>query len=189
MAELTHAQQLARRVRVPMGFVTAALYLWFARPTHVGMLLSVLLTLPGLWLRAYAAGYVRKNAELTTTGPYAYVRNPLYLGSFLLTLGFGVASGEWWLLLLLAAVFLAIYIPTIKGEERYLRAHFATFEAYAAKVPALFPRLTPAPPQSGLGSFSRERYLHHTEYNSLVGAAAVYAVLLLRPVLSHLHHS
>ncbi len=170
-----------------MGFFTAALYLWFARPTQSALLLSLVLTLPGLWLRAYAAGYVRKNAELTTTGPYAYVRNPLYLGSLLLTLGFGIASGRWPLLLLLAAVFLTIYLPTIKGEERYLRAHFTSFPAYAAQVPALLPRLTAAPSHSGTGAFSRQRYLHHREYNSLMGAAAVYAVLLLRPVLTHLH--
>ena len=193
MTELTpvrlpRTQSLAKRIRVPMGFITAAIYLWFARPTALALLLSLALTFPGLWLRAYAAGYVRKNAELTTTGPYAYVRNPLYLGSLLITLGFGFASSRVPLLLLLAAVFLAIYLPTIQGEQTYLRAHFSSFPAYAAQVPALIPRLTPAPSLSGAGSFSRERYLHHREYNSAMGAAAIYAVLLLRPVLTHLHH-
>ena len=104
---------------------------------------SLLLVVPGVWLRGYAAGYVRKNAELTTTGPYAYTRNPLYLGSMLIAFGFagggGKLGGSWWLL---AVLFAAIYVPTIQGEEEYLRGHFAGFEEYAAKVPRLLPRLT-----------------------------------------------
>ncbi len=81
MSERTTWRKIARRIRVPLGFVFAGVFLWLARPTGKTMLLSLLLVVPGVWLRAYAAGYVRKNAELTRTGPYAYTRNPLYLGS------------------------------------------------------------------------------------------------------------
>src|ERR1700750_3269745 len=100
--------RIARRIRVPMGFVFAGVYLWLARPTFVSMAWSLLLVLPGLWLRGYAAGYVKKNAELTMTGPYAYTRNPLYLGSISIAAGFAVAAGRWWLVVLLVAMFLAI---------------------------------------------------------------------------------
>jgi len=163
-----------------MGFVFAAVFLWWAKPTWLSLLLSLLLVAPGLWLRAYAAGYVRKNAELTTTGPYGYTRNPLYLGSMLIAFGFGAASGSVWLVLTLAALFLAIYLPTIQGEEAYLRAHFAGFDDYARRVPRLLPRLTAAPASSGGGEFSPALYRHHREYNSFMGAGAIYLALALK---------
>ena len=139
-------QRTARRVRVPLGFVFALLFLLWARPTAASLLWSLLLIVPGLLLRAYAAGYVRKNAELTQTGPYAYTRNPLYLGSMLAAFGFTAASRQWGLVLLLALLFLFIYLPVIRSEESFLREHFAEFDGYAARVPRLLPRLTPAPP-------------------------------------------
>jgi len=183
MAERTKMQRLAKRIRVPMGFVFAAVYLWAAKPTVESLALSLVLVVPGIWLRGYAAGYVRKNAELTTTGPYAHTRNPLYLGSMLIAFGFGAAAGNWILLAVLAGLFAAIYIPTIQGEEEYLRAHFAGFDAYATRVPRLLPRLTAAPSEQGAGEFSRKLYLHHREYNALMGAGAIYLALVLRLVL------
>lgn len=173
-------QKIARRIRVPLGFVFAAVFLWLARPTWQSMLGSLLLVLPGLWLRGYAAGYVRKNSELTTTGPYAYTRNPLYLGSMAIAFGFAAASGRWIIFIVLAALFLAIYLPTILSEEEFLREHFAGFDAYAAKVPRLLPRLTPASTGQTAGTFSKPLYLHHREYNAAMGSAAIYAALAAR---------
>jgi protein-S-isoprenylcysteine O-methyltransferase Ste14 len=173
-------QKIARRIRVPLGFVFAAIFLWLARPTWQSMLGSLLLVLPGLWLRGYAAGYVRKNAELTTTGPYAHTRNPLYLGSMAIAFGFAAASGRWVIFLALAALFLAIYLPTILSEEEFLRSHFPGFDSYAAKVPRLLPRLTPAATGGTKGSFSKPLYLHHREYNASMGAVAIYAALAAR---------
>ncbi len=163
-----------------MGFVFTALFLFLARPSGRTMLWSLLLVIPGLWLRAYASGYVRKNAELTTSGPYAYTRNPLYLGSMLIAFGFGAASASWPLLVCLAVLFAAIYVPTIQGEEEYLRARFAEFDRYAAEVPRLLPRLRGAMSSQVRGGFSRTLYLHHREYNSVMGAGAVYLALALR---------
>jgi protein-S-isoprenylcysteine O-methyltransferase Ste14 len=183
VSERTSWQRIARRIRVPLGFLFAAMFLWLARPTWRLMLLSLLLVIPGLWLRGYAAGYVKKNAELTRTGPYAYTRNPLYLGSMMIAFGFAWASGSWVIFVALAGGFLAIYLPTIRSEEEYLRGQFPEFEEYSRQVPRLLPRLTPA--KSGLpaGRFSRERYLHHREYNALMGAAALYAALTARLLL------
>ena len=144
------------------------------------MLLSLLLVLPGVWLRAYAAGYVRKNAELTRTGPYAYTRNPLYLGSMMIAFGFAWASASWIILVALAALFFAIYLPTIRSEETYLREHFPGFDEYAKHVPRLLPRLTANHSDAESGRFSRERYLHHREYNACMGAVAIYAALAVR---------
>ena len=173
-------KKVAKRIRVPMGFVVAALFLFLARPTIPTLLESLLLVLPGLLLRGYAAGYVRKNAELTTTGPYAHTRNPLYLGSMLIACGFGAAAGSWLLFLGLAGLFLAIYLPTIQGEEEFLRATFSEFAAYAAQVPKLIPRLTPARTTQPTGTFSRALYMHHREYNALVGTLAIYGALILK---------
>jgi protein-S-isoprenylcysteine O-methyltransferase Ste14 len=179
---LTGWQKIARRIRVPAGFVFAAVFLWLARPTGRTLLASLFLVLPGLWLRGYASGYVKKNAELATTGPYAHTRNPLYLGSMLVAFGFAAASGSWVISAALAALFAAIYIPTILGEEAYLREHFTSFDAYARAVPRLFPRLTPARTAASAdhGAFSVAPYRKHREYNALMGAGAIYLALVVR---------
>jgi len=174
-------QKIARRIRVPMGFVFAAVFLWLAQPSWRTMAASLVLVLPGLWLRGYASGYVKKNAELATTGPYAHTRNPLYLGSMLIAFGFAAAAASWVIFVALAALFAAIYIPTILGEEAYLREHFAGFEAYARAVPRLLPRLTPAPTaaEGDRGGFSPALYRKHREYNALMGVGAIYLALAL----------
>ena len=190
--ERTQWQRIARRIRVPLGFVTAIVFIVFAKPEPRWLLLSLAVVLPGLWLRGYAAGYVKKNAELTRTGPYAHTRNPLYLGSMLIAFGFAIAAGRVWLGVLLIALFLAIYWPTILSEETFLRGAFPGFDAYAAAVPRLLPRLTPARfdggGAQGAGRFSRERYRHHREYNALMGSAALYAALVLRLLWAHRAH-
>jgi protein-S-isoprenylcysteine O-methyltransferase Ste14 len=179
-------QRFARRARVPLGFVVAAVFLVFAHPTVDTLLGSLVLVLPGLWLRAYAGGYVKKNAELTRTGPYAHTRNPLYLGSMGIAAGFAVAAGSWWLGALLVVMFLAIYVPTIRSEEAFLRATFPEFVDYARRVPRFLWRLSAAEfPDAGpvAGHFSRQRYVHHREYNAAMGAAAIYGALTLRMML------
>src|ERR1700727_3481911 len=100
--------RVARRIRVPTGFLFAAFYLWRARPSVVSLAWSLLLVIPGLLLRSYASGYVKKNAELTVTGPYAYTRNPLYLGSMMMAFGFAAASRSLGITLLLPLLFLII---------------------------------------------------------------------------------
>ena len=181
-------QRVARRIRVPLGFVTAALYLfelWRRAPVPGAVAWSLLLVLPGLWLRAYAAGYVKKNRELTRTGPYAHTRNPLYLGSMLMAAGFALALLSWPVALVLAVGFGVIYVPVIASEERFLRATFPEFEEYCRRVPRLIPRLTASRPESASGSYSLRLYLRHREYNALIGAGLLYlSLLLLRPMLS-----
>ena len=169
-----------------MGFVFAAVFLWLARPNWRTMLASLVLVVPGLWLRGYASGYVRKNSELTTTGPYAYTRNPLYLGSMLIAFGFAAASGSWIVFIALAVLFAAIYIPTIQSEEEYLRGKFAGFDVYARSVPRLLPRLMGGGGGGEAGSFSGALYRHHREYNSAMGAGAIYLALAIE-LLLHKH--
>ena len=87
--------RVATRARVPLGFLFAAAYLWWARPTWTSLLVGMVVVAVGIILRALASGHIRKNAELATTGPYAYTRNPLYLGSVLIAVGFIVAARNW----------------------------------------------------------------------------------------------
>lgn len=167
--------KIARRIRVPLGFAFAVLYMWLARPTIQSLLVGGLLLIPGLLMRALASGHVQKNEQLATSGPYAYTRNPLYLGSFILALGLAVAARNWWIAALMVVMFFAIYLPVIRGEEAYLRQHFPEFGDYARQVPRLFPRLTPFP--GGRGAFSSDLYLKHREYNALIGSTAILAAL------------
>ncbi len=171
-------QRIARRIRVPMGFAFAVVYVLLARPTVASLVWSLFLVAPGVWLRAYASGYVKKNSELTTTGPYAHTRNPLYLGSMMIAFGFAGASRSLVILVALAVLFTLIYLPVIRSEEAYLRNHFAGFDAYASSVPRLLPRLLPASSSNDKGSFSPALYMRHREYNVLMGAAVIYAVLV-----------
>jgi protein-S-isoprenylcysteine O-methyltransferase Ste14 len=191
---ITRWQRIARRIRVPLGFFTAALYLFeLSRrtPWPAAVAWSLVLVVPGLWLRAYASGYVKKNQELTTTGPYAYTRNPLYLGSTLIAAGFAVALLSWPVALLLAVGFLAIYVPVIASEERFLRSTFPGFEAYCRRVPRFFPRFLPGrgPADDRSGHFAWALYRKHREYNALLGVLLLYiSLVLLRPAIIHVLH-
>lgn len=120
-------ERIARRIRVPLGFLTAALYLfelWRRAPEPAAIAWSLVLVLPGLWLRGYAAGYVKKNRELTQTGPYAHVRNPLYVGTLTVAAGLVIASRNLYLGALFALVFFFVYLPVIQLEEQHLRDLF-----------------------------------------------------------------
>jgi len=192
---ITRWQRIARRIRVPLGFLAAALYFFELirhAPHLAAVAWSLALVLPGLALRAYASGYVKKNRELTVTGPYAYTRNPLYLGSMLIAAGFALALLSWPVAVVLALGFAAIYVPVIASEERFLRAAFPAFDDYCRRVPRLIPRLTPARypgtesvPSAATGGFSLSLYLQHREYNAGIGALLLYlSLLLLRPLLA-----
>jgi protein-S-isoprenylcysteine O-methyltransferase Ste14 len=138
------------------------------------------LILLGLVIRALASGHVRKNEALATTGPYAYTRNPLYLGSLLIGIGFALAARSWWVGGVLVVMFLAIYVPVIRGEEKFLREKFPDFEEYARRVPRMLPRLAAAKSSDEMGGFSTELYLKHREWNALLGSALLIAALILK---------
>lgn len=173
--------RIARRIRVPLGFAFAVLYFWLARPTWRFLAIGAVFIVPGLLIRALASGHVRKNEALATSGPYAYTRNPLYFGSLLIGIGFAIAARSWWIGGVLVLMFFAIYMPVIRSEEAYLREKFADFGEYTKRVPRMFPRLTPASSDAS-GGFSVELYLKHREWNALLGALGVAAVLIAKIV-------
>lgn len=180
MSEQRGWPNIARRIRVPLGFCFAALFLWLAHPTWPTLALSLLLVLPGLSLRGYAAGYVRKNAELTTSGPYAYTRNPLYLGSMMIAFGFAAAARSAVIFGVLVLLFVLIYLPTIRSEESFLSDTFPEFAAYRQTVPRLLPRLRGTARRAPSAGFDPNRYLHHREYNAAIGTLAIYAALIAK---------
>ena len=171
-----------QRWRVPLGFLCGAAFIFFARPTPRMLLIGASVSLLGLALRAWAAGHIRKNAQLATSGPYAFTRNPLYLGSFLLGLGFTIASGRWWLGLLFAALFLGIYLPVMRVEATHLAELFGKeFETYRQVVPLFFPRITPfRPNESAVNRFDGSLYLRYREYRAALGLVIAWGLLLIK---------
>jgi protein-S-isoprenylcysteine O-methyltransferase Ste14 len=179
---MTEWSQIARRIRVPLGFLFAVFYFWMARPTWRSMALGAMVVVPGLLIRALASGHVRKNESLATSGPYAYTRNPLYLGSLLMGLGFAVAARSWAVGVALVVMFFVIYLPVIRDEEAFLRRTFPEFEEYMRRVPRMFPRLASRSENENEveAGFSLDLYLKHREYNALLGVVAMAAVLIIK---------
>ena len=179
MVEWSH---IARRIRVPLGFLFAVLYFWLARPSWRSLAVAAIVVAPGLLIRALASGHVRKNEALATSGPYAYTRNPLYLGSLLMGSGFAVAARSWWVGIVLVVMFVAIYLPVIRDEEVFLRQKFPEFEEYALRVPRMLPKLAPHSDgaDEAAEGFSWDLYLKHREYNALLGVVAMMAVLVAK---------
>jgi protein-S-isoprenylcysteine O-methyltransferase Ste14 len=164
------------RLRVPGGFLIALAFAWFSEPSPASLAAGIPVSLAGLALRAWAAGHLAKNRELAVAGPYAYVRNPLYLGTLLVAAGLVIAARSVPLAVLFTAVFTLIYLPVIELEEQHLRRLFPEYEAYARRVPALWPRFAGNSPRNS-ESFRLALYLKNQEYQAGAGFAA--GVLLL----------
>jgi protein-S-isoprenylcysteine O-methyltransferase Ste14 len=172
------------RWRVRLGYPLAIAVLWLARPTPQSIAVGALVGAIGLWLRAYAAGYLHKKETLTVTGPYAHTRNPLYLGSAILALGAGLATCSWPSVAILLGYFALFYSIVMKREERELRKiHGAAFDAYAQSVPLFFPRVTSPKMSEGngnsAGAFSFAQYKKNHEWQAAAGFLLLLAALLV----------
>ena len=196
------------RVRLLSGWAMVPVYLIFARPTITSLAVGFVIALSGILVRGWAAGAIRKNSVLTTHGPYALTRNPLYLGSFLIGVGVAVASSVVWILAIFVVFFALVYGRTMRREEKRLATLFgAEFERYAAAVPRFIPRpapwsdvtgetsvARPGPSPAGAaagaaavpvarGPFQMQRYFAHREYQALLGLAAMFLLLVAKLVL------
>jgi protein-S-isoprenylcysteine O-methyltransferase Ste14 len=165
------------RFRVPVGWLLGLLALWAARPRGEYLLAGVLVAAVGESLRLWASGYLEKDRRLATAGPYAWTRNPLYLGSFFVGAGFALATGRLLVLVALIVLFAAIYFPVMKREASRLALAFPDdYSRYASQVPLLVPRI-PRRDASPSGSFSWSRVVANREPTTVVGLVLVVAIL------------
>jgi len=169
-----YADAVAKR-RVLAGFALVAAFAWFAQPTTASLAWGTPIALAGLLLRAWAAGHLAKNQQLATSGPYAYTRNPLYMGTLVTAAGLAVACRSIWLAALFAAVFALVYLPVVELEGQHLRKLFPEYARYAERVPAFLPRLRA---QKSTHPFRFSLYLRNQEYQALGGFIAGMLFLL-----------
>lgn len=173
---ITFDKRLLQRVRIPLGFLFAIVFLFFARPTALSLVTGGIIALTGLAVRAWASGHIRKARVLATSGPYAYTRNPLYLGSLLLGVGFTIAAGIWWLAIIFVVLFAGIYWPVMRIEAEDIRRIFGKdFDEYERNVPLLIPRSTAWKKSDEKLDF--QLYLQYREYRAAIGAG--FAMLFL----------
>ncbi len=154
------------RLRVPAGFVMVAAFAWFSHPDALSLAAGLPFSAGGLALRAWAAGHLAKNQRLATSGPYAFTRNPLYLGTLITALGLAAAGRSFGLALLFATLFGLVYLPAIELEEQHLAEILPGYAAFAARVPLLIPRW---PTGFGPERFSAALYRKNREYQALLG--------------------
>jgi protein-S-isoprenylcysteine O-methyltransferase Ste14 len=178
-------RKFAQRIRVPAGFILAPLLLIAARPTRSSLIAGAALALIGLMIRAWASGHLRKNQELSVAGPYAYTRNPLYLGTFIMGTGIAVATGALWFVAIFIAFYLLIYLPVMSAEADYMKELFPDdYQIYSQKVPLFFPRVRPYRPPGFQGgsskSFDPSLYLRHREYRAAIGVTFLMVLLAAR---------
>ena len=160
--------EIAKSLRLPLGFVFGISYLIFAAPSPLTLAVGGTIALIGVIIRGWASGHISKNERLATTGPYAHTRNPLYFGSFLIAAGFAIAA-HWALLLVVVAFFVLIYAPTMQRERANIAGRFPeAYETYSANVPAFVPRPTPwkATHPEDDGGFSLDLYMKHGEWKA-----------------------
>jgi len=174
-----YAEWVARR-RVAAGFVVAAVFLWLAQPNGVSLIAGLAVGVAGLLLRAWAAGHLAKFESLSTSGPFSYTRNPLYLGTLLVGVGFAIAGAHIVIGALLVVFFLLFYLPVIEEEESYLIDKFPGYRAYSERVPRLWPKFRPQ--YSGGSGFQAALYRRNREYEALAGFVVGMAVLAVKHI-------
>ena len=168
---------ILNRVRVPAGFLLAGLYFWLAHPAWPLWLAGIALAFLGMLFRGWAAGHVRKNDQLAVSGPYSFTRHPLYLGSFVIGLGFSLAGSSLTILVLFLACFLLLYLPAMRAEEERLKHLFpARYPDYRKTVPVFLPTRWPA--SRGQAPFSLQHYRRNREYRVVLGFAGALGLLV-----------
>jgi hypothetical protein len=170
MPDLSHF--LARR-RVALGFIAAVLAFWLAAPTPRSLAVGAVIALAGEAVRVWAAGHLEKGREVTTTGPYAFTRHPLYLGSTLIGAGMAIASWSVIVVLLVAAYLGATLGAAIRTEEAHLTRKFG--QAY--------PEYRKGRGEAGGRRFSIERAVRNREYRAVAGLLLALTVLAAKTYL------
>jgi hypothetical protein len=179
-----------RARRLKLTWLLALPFLAVSRPTPRLLLAAAVLSALGLVLRAAAAGHILKDRVLATRGPYAFLRHPLYLGSFLVGTGLALAAGRWWLTPLFMVLFLWLYRDTVMAEEDGLRIRFGQpYERYREEVPAILPRVPTRGAERGptvteMEGFRFSLYLRNREWEAALGTGVAYGLLWWRMYLN-----
>jgi uncharacterized membrane protein len=147
LPELTGIAHVYREIRYhefsrqAIGILLIAVFAYWCAPVENLYWSGAVIAMVGILFRLYASGYVMKNKELATTGPYALVRHPLYTGNILMLIGYCLANGQLWPWLV-GGAFLWIWYPAaIEYEDRKLNMHFGdSWREWSARTPALVPR-------------------------------------------------
>lgn len=170
------------RKRTTFSLIVPLIFVVFARPTPLLLAAGVALVVVGELIRIWAAGCISKNAELACKGPFAFVRNPLYLGSLFIGLSYCVMSGLWWSAVVSAVMYYYFYWGTIVNEEEHLRCVLGdAYARYCEAVPRLCPRF--AAYQCDGQPFSWERVWYNREYQSIIGVTLFTAAFLIKWIL------
>lgn len=172
----TYADFVAK-LRVTCGFVLVLAFAWLSHPTLRSLAAGLPISILGLLLRGWATGHLEKNIRLAQSGPYVYVRNPLYIGTALVAAGLVIASERWALAGIFAAVFVFVYLPVIRLEEQHLQSLFPEFGPYASHVPALRPTFVFTGRKQ---AFRWDLYARNREYQALLGFTAGVAFLIVK---------
>jgi protein-S-isoprenylcysteine O-methyltransferase Ste14 len=167
---MSSAQAVLARLRVPLGFVFGAVTLVLAQPTWRSLAAGAGVAAVGEAVRIWAAGHLEKSREVTRSGPYRYVRHPLYVGSSIMAAGLAIGANSWIVTGLIAVHMTATILAAVRQEEAFLRARFGDeYDAYASRrAPAMARR------------FSLERAWRNREYRAVAGLAIALALLALK---------
>jgi protein-S-isoprenylcysteine O-methyltransferase Ste14 len=170
--------------RVRIGLISAILSFVLAKPTLHSLIAGALIASLGIAIRIWACGNLRKEKELTTSGPYRYTRNPLYFGSMILGISTVVACRSWGVLGIFLVNFLMIYPVVIRMEKERMSDLFPEkYRKYSDQVPLFFPTLRPKLPQDPESRFSWEIYKQNKENRAVLGSIIFYICLVLKTIL------
>ena len=183
----TFWEQFAQKARVPAGTALGGVFLIFMHPSVRSLYIGGVITLAGVLLRLWAAGHIEKRVRLAQSGPYAFTRNPLYLGSFFMSLGVILAGQGYWLLPFFALFFFGVYFPVMRAEEQDLQSAYGEeFLNYARRTPLFVPKVRPGAPRisdeasvAPQTRFLWSRVRKNREHRNLASLIVVEGILIL----------
>ncbi|NWF39422.1 isoprenylcysteine carboxylmethyltransferase family protein [Mariprofundus sp. NF] len=180
-SETTSAQRLHKlflRARIPASILMALAIIIFAHPSRESFMAGLVVIVIGELVRIWASGHIHKSAKVTTTGPYALVRHPLYLGHLLVATGFCIVSDSILAFIIVTISFFIVYMPTWKNEEKNLINLFGdTYVHFMEKRPALIPLRWSS--DVSKGSFSWALVKQHREWNHVAALAGGALMMIL----------
>ncbi|MGD9347369.1 MAG: isoprenylcysteine carboxylmethyltransferase family protein [Candidatus Aminicenantes bacterium] len=170
--------------RVRIGLISTILSFILAKPTALSLIAGAFIAMLGLAIRVWACGNLKKEKELTISGPYRYTRNPLYFGSMIMGISTVVACRSWGVLAIFLVNFMIIYPVVIRKEKTKMSELFPEkYQKYSKQVPLFFPTLKPKLPPDPNNRFSWETYKQNKENRALLGSVIFYICLVIKSIL------